>query len=186
MDQKNVEIVVAAKTLIGRYGYAKTTMAEIAKEAGVARQTVYNAFPNKEEILRAVVRHYGEEGLTQIKAAWVGCKSLEEKLRTFINLGPLTWFAQVSAAPDWAELIEGMHRISAAELRELDKLWVAEFTAILQKDAKADQAAVNAEELASFFYTTSKNAKFGVETTAELEARLNTILAATLALLKAD
>jgi AcrR family transcriptional regulator len=49
-----VEILEAAKTLFERHGYAATTMAAIAVEAGVALKTVYVAFETKAGVLRSL------------------------------------------------------------------------------------------------------------------------------------
>src|SRR3954466_15151548 len=48
------EILDAAERLFLRDGYATTTMAAIAKEAGVALKTVYLAFETKSGVLRAL------------------------------------------------------------------------------------------------------------------------------------
>src|ERR1044071_4151751 len=47
-------ILEAAELLFVRDGYAATTMAAIAKEAGVALKTVYVAFETKSGVLRAL------------------------------------------------------------------------------------------------------------------------------------
>jgi AcrR family transcriptional regulator len=47
-------ILQAAQLLFERQGYAATSMAEIAEEAGVALKTVYLAFETKSGVLRAV------------------------------------------------------------------------------------------------------------------------------------
>lgn len=44
-------IVAAARTLMGRAGWAATTIDAIASEAGVAPQTIYAAFGNKRALL---------------------------------------------------------------------------------------------------------------------------------------
>lgn len=49
-----VEILDAAKTLFERQGYASTTMAAVAAEAGVALKTVYVAFETKAGVLRSL------------------------------------------------------------------------------------------------------------------------------------
>ena len=49
------EIVEAARRLFTEQGYGKTTMAAIAREAGVAAETVYASFGNKRAILARVV-----------------------------------------------------------------------------------------------------------------------------------
>src|SRR6476646_4300185 len=47
-------ILAAAQRLFERQGYAATTMAAIAREAGVALKTVYLAFETKAGVLRAL------------------------------------------------------------------------------------------------------------------------------------
>src|SRR5215210_183360 len=48
------EILAAAQRLFERDGYATTTMAAVAREAGVALKTIYVAFGMKSELLRAL------------------------------------------------------------------------------------------------------------------------------------
>ncbi len=48
------DVLQAAKVLFERHGYAATTMAAIADEAGVALKTVYLAFGTKSGLLRAL------------------------------------------------------------------------------------------------------------------------------------
>ena len=48
------EILAAAQRLFEGQGYSATTMAAIAKEAGVALKTVYTAFETKGGVLRAL------------------------------------------------------------------------------------------------------------------------------------
>src|ERR687886_2924675 len=48
------DILDAAQTLFEANGYAATTMADIATEAGVALKTVYLAFETKSGVLRAL------------------------------------------------------------------------------------------------------------------------------------
>src|SRR5438128_6263414 len=48
------EILEAAQRLFERDGYAATTMAAIATEAGVALKTIYVAFETKSGVLRAL------------------------------------------------------------------------------------------------------------------------------------
>lgn len=57
------QILEAAERLFENHGYATTTMAAIAKEAGVALKTVYVAFATKSGVLRALwhLRLRGDE-----------------------------------------------------------------------------------------------------------------------------
>lgn len=185
MNEKTKKIVDAARARFARYGFSKTTIGDIAAEAGVARQTVYNAFSDKEEILRAVVRMAGEETFAKVTADWETTSSLADRLSIFQEHGPLTWFEVIRATPDWADLIDGMHSAAADEIAEMDAKWRDAFRTMLQ-DAMP-QPAVGAppyDAIADFFYASSVNAKYGVDDIAALRTRLHTIRAATLALLR--
>jgi AcrR family transcriptional regulator len=63
------EILEAAQRLFERQGYATTTMAAIAAEAGVALKTVYVAFETKSGLLRALwhLLLRGDEGDAPVK-----------------------------------------------------------------------------------------------------------------------
>jgi AcrR family transcriptional regulator len=45
------EIVAAARRLFLRYGYARTSVEQVAAEAGVAPRTVFRHFPRKEDLV---------------------------------------------------------------------------------------------------------------------------------------
>ena len=49
-------LLEAAYACIGRYGLAKTTMEDVAREAGLSRATVYRYFPGgKDELIRETI-----------------------------------------------------------------------------------------------------------------------------------
>ena len=187
MDARQTEIVQAAWAMFARYGYAKTTMSDIARHAGVARQTVYNAFESKEDILRAVVRLAGEQSLAAVLAAWVDEGSLERKIAAFQELGPLSWYEAMLSTPDWAEVMDGLHKEAVRELAGMETQWRRELVGMLREaQVPGGRDAASLEDIAEFLYATSKNAKYGAEDAAHMKRRLATIRAATLALLGAD
>jgi len=80
---RRTEIVDAARTVFARLGFAQGIMDEIAKEAGVAKGTLYLYFRSKTEIYKAVLDH----DMKTLKASTLdridAAKSLKEKIRTF-------------------------------------------------------------------------------------------------------
>jgi TetR/AcrR family fatty acid metabolism transcriptional regulator len=80
---RRTEIVDAARTVFARRGFAHGIMDEIAKEAGVAKGTLYLYFRSKTEIYRAVLDHdmraLKESTLGRLDAA----KGLRDKIRAF-------------------------------------------------------------------------------------------------------
>jgi len=56
MDDARQRIVVAAYACVARRGVAKTTIEDVAREAGMSRATVYRAFPGgRDEVINATV-----------------------------------------------------------------------------------------------------------------------------------
>lgn len=60
-DEARHRVVAAAMLCVDRHGPSKTTMADVADELGVTRQTVYRLFPTTTDLLAAV----GEAGAEQ-------------------------------------------------------------------------------------------------------------------------
>jgi TetR/AcrR family transcriptional repressor of uid operon len=55
LSPQAARVLDAAHTCIGRVGLAKTTLDDVAREAGCARATVYRCFANKQQLLTALV-----------------------------------------------------------------------------------------------------------------------------------
>ena len=77
------QILHAAMERIMHYGYAKTTMAEIARDCGMSAGNIYRFFASKIDIAEAMARKLNMEINAQT-AAWVrGKGSAVEKMRLF-------------------------------------------------------------------------------------------------------
>jgi AcrR family transcriptional regulator len=160
-------------------------MNDIAREAGVARQTLYNAYSSKEAVLRATLRFGADQSTAAVEAKWREQTTLSEKLDTFFALVPLYWYDAVQSSPQAADLIDGINTIAQDELLEIAKESNARFEAlILAYIPKGAALPVTALEIADFFYSSSMNAKHTAENRSVLEARLHVLKESVLALLK--
>src|SRR5712692_12086686 len=65
-------ILAAAEKRFAAFGYRRTGIAEIAREAGVAAGTLYRYFENKEEIFRAVMRDLLDAWLDRARQVLAG------------------------------------------------------------------------------------------------------------------
>lgn len=61
-------ILAAAAELVGRHGPQKTTVAEIARAAGVGKGTAYLYWPSKEELLLALLAHETVAWIRSVRA----------------------------------------------------------------------------------------------------------------------
>jgi AcrR family transcriptional regulator len=77
-------ILDAAGILLGRFGYHKTTMDDLAREAGVARRTLYLHFRSKDEIFLERIDRVVERLMTELRAIATGPGSAEERLRRML------------------------------------------------------------------------------------------------------
>src|ERR1700753_2818179 len=60
-EQRQQDLLRAAAAVFGRLGYHETTTNAIASEAGVSPATLYQFFPHKEAIARALAENYARE-----------------------------------------------------------------------------------------------------------------------------
>jgi len=183
MTDRNQKLVDAAAAVFSRYGIGKTTMNDIAQEAGVSRQTLYNAFPNKEAVLRAVVRQKSLEALEAVVTAWAQQSDLSEQLESFFVLGPLAWYDIVQASPDLAEILDGVNAIAEDEMKDLARQFTSEIANLIRSHVPEGSAHHrDADGIADFIYSTSKSAKVSAPDRNKLVSRLQVLKAAILAL----
>ena len=65
-ERRVAEVLEAAAAVIAEVGYEAATMTEMAERAGASIGALYQYFPNKEAIARALRRQYGDE----MEARW--------------------------------------------------------------------------------------------------------------------
>ena len=184
MSERKVQILRAAEIVFSRYGVSKTTMNDIAKTAGVARQTLYNEYPNKASVLRATLRFGAEKTMAAVEARWRNQQDLGDKLDTFFELGPLYWYDAVQSSPEIADLIDGINSIAHEELIDLSNQWANKFAALLELPlTNSSTSSPNAKALADFVYSTSMNAKYYAQNREVLETRLKVLKQAVLSLI---
>lgn len=172
-------------TVFTRYGVAKTTMSDIATEAGVARQTVYNAFPGKPELLRATTELAIRDYQSEVRAAWAGTDDLAERLDIFFALGPLKWHEMSAASPQVAELLDGIGEHASVEVAQATHSWTGMFVEMFKATGLAStDPEVSLADIADFLYSSSMDAKHSTPSLERLRGRLRTIKAAVLSLLE--
>ncbi|MDX3567980.1 TetR/AcrR family transcriptional regulator [Streptomyces bobili] len=152
-DDRAGHILDSALTVFRQYGYAKTTMQDIARAAGMSRAALYLHFAGKEELFRAGSRRAHSRALGLVDA------SLAEKgdVLSRIDTATAAYFteltAQISSSAHGGELFDATHTITEDVVGEARTALVARLTSALEEAAEAGEvrfAAVDttAEELA--------------------------------------
>lgn len=128
-DEKRQEIVAAARRLFIDSGYEATSMSRLAKEAGVAPNTIYWYFADKDDVLVAVVSAVMADAWPQyqaiadqpiaVRVLWI--------VRRLTEMSGLvtTVHARVPHSPAVAEWHNNFHLLTATLFRaELEALGV--------------------------------------------------------------
>jgi AcrR family transcriptional regulator len=75
LENQSEAIVEAATILFGQYGFAKTTLDDIARKVGIGKATLYGDFSSKEEILLAVLETLHRQMLNSMQTSIQTSKS---------------------------------------------------------------------------------------------------------------
>lgn len=77
----------AVMRCVARYGVSKTTLDDVAREAGCSRATIYRYFPNKSRLLEAAVAAEVSALVSDLKRAAVQADSLEQAVIAVVVYG---------------------------------------------------------------------------------------------------
>ena len=175
MKDLRPKILEAAVQVFMRYGVGRTRMGDIAKEAGLVRQTLYKVYPSKDDVLCATIRYYSGKSLEAVRQGWQDSESLGEKLDVYFEHAILASYAIVRASPDAADMIGGYSaagKIAVIEAQSQKKTAIA--TILSPYEEQIGAAGLDVEQYADFIQTAS----IGLRDTAQNEQHLKSLLAA--------
>ena len=107
-EKKDVreKIVEAAEHRLWHYGFKKTTIDEIASDAGVGKGTVYLHFDSKEDVALAIMAKYKQQSLQKIaEVAQNATKDPLSKLKEMLRQPLIDACEKCLASPASMELI---------------------------------------------------------------------------------
>lgn len=117
MADREKQLLQAAIKVFFMYGVKRSTMQDISQEAGVSRQTLYNTFTNKEEVLRGVIRHFAEETMSELDEVSEDANSFSETLDGILTAIAVRPFDRFQATPHSADIIEGVNMAARDEIQ---------------------------------------------------------------------
>ncbi len=185
MSSKSDKILAAAFDVFTRYGVQKATMGDIAKAAGVARQTLYNTYGTKETVMEAVVRSVADEKRKEITGYWAEATEFEAVLNIFCTYGTLAWYDHAHESPYTEEFMEyATTRCQSAYLDGFE-LWKQDLAHQIGRFYPAI-ATDKLPILADFIFSGITNTKQHVPNRDALKNRLDLQTRAILAILATD
>ncbi len=80
MEDKEKHILESARKFFFRYGFKKTSLDEVAEDAGIAKGTIYNYFKNKEDLFVRNVKSNMQCVWQDLEQEMCQCTRADEKL----------------------------------------------------------------------------------------------------------
>ena len=118
---KREVILTAALERFGHYGFRRTSMEDIAQQAGISRAAVYLHFRNKEEVFRALARDLHERAVAAAESASRRATPASERIERTLAAKLGAFFEIVHGTAHASELIDENSRLCgdiSAEFRE--------------------------------------------------------------------
>ena len=134
--ETRARILACASVLFDRYGPLKTTVADIARAAGMSPANIYNFFRSRDDIIEAVgeiqladLTHTLVRGLARIKGSWDGIAYMflenARHVRTHLaNEKDLYHLLLLERQNEW-QFVQRFHGFLRARLEELVRAGVA-------------------------------------------------------------
>jgi len=123
--QRRDNILLAARWCFLNFGYAKTSLDDIAKRANISRTLLYKTFTDKEDIYTAVFRHWLISRHPAARHAVEGVGTPRERLFEVCRIMMIEPWADMIGAPMAGEFyavcerldpeIDALHRMVALE-----------------------------------------------------------------------
>lgn len=140
-DERRAEIALGLRRVMARHGYARASVAAIAKEARLAPGLVHYHFESKAEILRVLVEGLVRTARARIDARVGAATTADAKIDAFIDaLLARGEGADEDAAACWALI--GAEAVTQREVRALYGAFIGELagnlTVLLTRACHAD------------------------------------------------
>ncbi len=142
-------------------------MADIAREAGIARATLYLRFSEKRVLFETLAASLVDEALTRAEAAWDPDAPLSTNIAASLLAKDLGFFRMLNATPHGSELLKLDAELTAPHVARLD----AEFAKLLARRGReamqggADLTAFDgADGFATFLATAGSSLKHEART----------------------
>jgi AcrR family transcriptional regulator len=140
---KRDRILDAAQSLFVRYGVKRTSIDDVAREAGIAKGTVYLSFGSKAELFAAIADRLCATTLADIRRIARDAAPLTGRLVGILDCAIGAPHRLVAQSPHIAELTASKEALAAAAFDERDRQIRAVLGALLREAGIGHDAAID-------------------------------------------
>lgn len=146
-DDKAARILAAATAVFSRYGFRRAAIDDVAREAGVAKGTVYLYYESKEALFRAVAQDFADRMLAGAASACATRAPVPERLRRVLEAKFLYVYDVVTRSAHASELLDARGRLAARVFDVTDRQYQARLASVLEEGVAAGQLDLSRAEL---------------------------------------
>ena len=168
-EPKRQRIMDSAMAVVLRYGFQRTTMDDVAKEAGISRPALYLLFKNKTEIYRALAESVMGEALQRAETALSANGGIEERVFAAVKTGILDPTEFLMATAHGAELIDMKHNMAAEVIQDWRAKKASMIAGALEGAGAAEAKGLSGAALADILLDGMEGLKMRAKTGAERE-----------------
>lgn len=122
-NNKYHQILEAAVKVFARQGFHQSTVAQIAKEAGVADGTIYLYFKNKDDILVQFFNYRAKQVFESFREAVDGAETSANKLRNLVRSHLAEFQRDRDGAVVYQIETHQNSRLAEAQIREMSQMY---------------------------------------------------------------
>lgn len=140
-DDKRATILGAALKLFGQYGFRRTSIDDIAREAGIAKGTVYLYVETKEALFRALAQSLIDQMMETARQAVAGKGPLAERLFAVLDAKFGFFYDLLRGSPHAIELLDSKGRVCADLFAASDAAYTKLLTKVVADAARRGEIA---------------------------------------------
>ncbi len=178
---KRAAILDAALRLFSQYGYRRTSIDDIARDAEIAKGTVYLSFRSKEEIFRALCESLIERADSAVKLARATIGPVDERLVAVLEAKFGFFFETVYRSAHAAELMDSKNRLSADLFAQSRRRYMKVLREMIEEATRAGELEpsrmeLDADDLAQMLVAAAHGIESAATSRAQYHRRLREIV----------
>ena len=119
------QIADAALRLFARYGYKRSSMDDIAREAGLAKATLYLHFKGKDDVFRSMLRLLMRRVEARCREVAAMDAAFADRLAAFLQAHHGQIYASFGTGEHLAEMKAVMTTVAADELQAFEQIFIS-------------------------------------------------------------
>ena len=160
MDDKKQHILNAALRVVTDYGFKRTSMEDIAREAGVSRPAIYQWFRNKDDVFLSCLDMVIEQAFSLAETKSAEQTSPKAKVAAYLKAYMGFYHSLLIAGRHGQELLDLNNRLGAQKSTAAMERFIMALNALMQLPADAEEGHVLAHSAAGIKYQTPDPARF--------------------------